>query len=65
MESGINYLVSHAYCDNCKYEWTAVIEVDYIELMGKKEYKLPQFLECPECQSKFADYTGIVTDKKI
>lgn len=63
MESGINYLVSHAHCDNCKYKWTAIIEVDYIELLGKKEYKLPEFLICPECKSEFANYKGIITDE--
>ena len=63
MESGINYLVSHAHCENCQHKWTAIVEVDYIELMGKKEYKLPDFLICPECNSSFADYKGIITDK--
>ena len=62
MESGVNYLVSHANCKNCGYKWTAIVEVDYIELMGKKEYKLPEFLECYQCNSMFADYTGIITD---
>jgi len=63
MDSGINYLISHAHCKNCNYKWTAIIEVEYIELIGKKEYKLPEFLECAECQSQFADYSGIVTDE--
>ena len=63
MQSGINYLISHADCENCNYKWTAIVEVDYIELLGKKEYKLPEFLLCPECNSQFADYKGIITDK--
>jgi hypothetical protein len=65
MESGISYSICHAHCKDCNYKWTAVIEVDYIELMGKKEYKLPEFLVCPECSSEFADYKGIdITDKQ-
>lgn len=56
MEIGLNYLVSNAFCNNCNYKWVAVIEVDYIELLGKKEYKLPDFLICPECSSEFANY---------
>jgi hypothetical protein len=63
MESGISYSICHAHCKGCNYKWTAVIEVDYIELMGKKEYKFPDFLLCPECNSEFADYKGIKTNE--
>ena len=65
MESGINYLISHAFCKNCTYNWTAVVEVEYIELTEKKEYKLPDFIQCPECESEFADYNGIITDEEF
>jgi hypothetical protein len=65
MESGINYLISHAFCQNCSYKWTAVVEVEYIQLTENKEYKMPEFLECPECKSQFADYSGIITDEEF
>lgn len=65
METGINYYISKAHCKNCNHSWTAVIEVEYIELIGKKEYKLPKFLECPECKSMFADFSGIITDENF
>lgn len=65
MKSGINYYISHAYCKNCDYKWTAIIEVEYIELTGKKEYKIPEFLECPGCKSEFADFSGIITDEEF
>ena len=65
MESGINYLISDAFCKSCNYTWTAVIEVDYIQINDKKEYKTPEFLECPKCKSEFADYRGIITDEEF
>jgi hypothetical protein len=34
-------------------------------LTEDKEYKLPEFLECPECKSEFADYSGIITDEEF
>lgn len=56
MESGVNYLVSHAFCPNCKYKWTAVIEAEYIKITDKREYKIPDFLVCAECGSEFSEF---------
>ena len=58
MESGVNYLVSHAYCKNCDYKWTAIIEVEYIELIGKKEYKLPEEIRLKLSRAKIGKYLG-------
>jgi transcriptional regulator NrdR family protein len=52
MESGIGYIVCKATCDICNTQWTGVVEVNYIQLNDDyKEYKVPERLECHNCQN--------------
>lgn len=51
MNAGIGYIVCNAKCHLCGYEWVGVVEVDYIEIGGVKEFKKPTELECSKCGS--------------
>jgi hypothetical protein len=50
------WIVCSAECNICTYKWIAVVEVEPVENPHSTDYKLPENLECPNCEYLNSDY---------